>query len=111
MFLLGVSGASTRPIKEIYLLRDYRRPTLILVNTAGGNNYFEVPGTWYQVPGIFFNKKLKNVSQLWVRPIEWFKLNFASCVVQQTRSLDVLILYFICNTWYGFCELNLRYDY
>ena len=30
------------------------------------------------------------------------KLNFASCVVHQTRSY---------NTSYGFCELNLRYDY
>ena len=38
------------------------------------------------------------------------KLNFSSCVVHQTHSLDVLILYFIYNTWYGFCELNLRYD-
>ena len=26
--------------------------------------------------------------------IEWLKLNFASCVVHQTRSLDVLIPYF-----------------
>ena len=33
--------------------------------------------------------------QLWVRPIEWLKLNFASCVVHQTRSLDVLMLYLI----------------
>ena len=28
--------------------------------------------------------------QLWVRPIEWLKLNFTSCVVQQTRSLTYL---------------------
>ena len=35
--------------------------------------------------------------QLWVRPIEWLKLNFASCVVHHRRSLDVLILYFIYN--------------
>ena len=35
--------------------------------------------------------------QLWVQPIEWLKLNFASCVVHQTRSLGVLIRYFIIN--------------
>ena len=35
--------------------------------------------------------------QLWVRTIEWLKLNFASCVVHQTCSLDMLILYFIYN--------------
>ena len=33
--------------------------------------------------------------QLWVRPIEWLKLNFAICVLHQTRSLDVLILSFL----------------
>ena len=43
---------------------------------------------------IFLNKTLKN-RQLLARPIEWLKLNFASCAVHQTRSLDVLILYFI----------------
>ena len=42
---------------------------------------------------LFFIEK----RQLWVGPIEWLKLNFASCVVHQTRSLDVLILYFIHN--------------
>ena len=49
--------------------------------------------------------------QLWVRPIEWLKLNFESFVIHQTRSLGVLILYFIYNTsyQYGVCELNLRY--
>ena len=31
------------------------------------------------------------------RPIEWLNLNFASCVIHQTRSLGVLILYFIYN--------------
>ena len=43
--------------------------------------------------------KLKNVSCEYNR--EWLKLNFASCVVYQTRSYNK----------YGFCELNLRYDY
>ena len=43
-------------------------------------------------------KKLKNVSCEYNR--EWFKLNFASCVVHQTRSYNK----------YGFCELNLDYD-
>ena len=43
---------------------------------------------------------LKNVSCEYNR--EWLKLNFAICVVpHQTRSYDK----------YGFCELNLRYDY
>ena len=38
---------------------------------------------------------LKNEKRpLCVRPIEWLKLNFASCVIHQTRSLGVLILYF-----------------
>ena len=36
--------------------------------------------------------------QLWVRPIGWLKLNFEGCVVHQTRSLDVLILYFIYSS-------------
>ena len=37
---------------------------------------------------------------LWVQPIEWLKLNVASCVIHQTRSLGVLILYFIiCTFW------------
>ena len=35
--------------------------------------------------------------QLRVRPIEWLKLNFASCVVHQTRSLDVLMLHLFYN--------------
>ena len=35
--------------------------------------------------------------QLWVRPIEWLKLIFTSCVMHQTRSLGVLIPYFIYN--------------
>ena len=30
--------------------------------------------------------EIRNKRQLWVRPIEWLKLNFASCVVHQTRS-------------------------
>ena len=29
--------------------------------------------------------------------MEWLKLNFASCVIHQTRSLGVLILYFFYN--------------
>ena len=33
--------------------------------------------------------------RLWVRPIEWLKLSFASSVIHQTRSLGVLILSFI----------------
>ena len=27
----------------------------------------------------------------------WLKLNFASCVIRQTRSLDALVLCSICN--------------
>ena len=46
-----------------------------------------------------FYKKVEK-RQLWVRPTEWVKLNFASCVVHQTRWLDVLILYFICNMFF-----------
>ena len=42
----------------------------------------------------FFVKKKNEKRQLWVRPIEKLKLNFASCVVHQTRSLGVLILCF-----------------
>ena len=45
---------------------------------------------------IFFLKKIEK-RQLLVRPTEWLKLNFASCVVHQTRSLDVLILRFVYN--------------
>ena len=40
----------------------------------------------------FFHTKVEK-RQLWVRSLEWLKLNFASCAVHQTRSLDVLILY------------------
>ena len=29
---------------------------------------------------------------------EWLKLDFVSCVIRQTRSLDALELYSICNT-------------
>ena len=35
--------------------------------------------------------------QLWVRAIKWLKLIIASCVVHQTLSLEVLILYFTYN--------------
>ena len=45
--------------------------------------------------------------QLWVWPIEWLKLNFASCVIHQTRALGVV--YAIFHLCYGVCELNLRY--
>ena len=30
--------------------------------------------------------------QLWVRPFEWLKLNFASCVVHQTRSYKMVFV-------------------
>ena len=46
------------------------------------------PNCW--TLGVFFIKIEKR--QLWVRPIELLKLNFASCVLHQTRSLDVFIL-------------------
>ena len=39
--------------------------------------------------------------------IEWLKLNFASCGVRQTRSLEVLILYFII---YDMVFVNETYD-
>ena len=32
--------------------------------------------------------------QLWVRPIEWLKLSFASCVVHQTRSFIYIYIHF-----------------
>ena len=48
------------------------------------------------VPLVFLFKIEKR--QLRVRPIEWLKLNFASRVIHQTRSLGVLILYFIYDT-------------
>ena len=54
----------------------------------------------------FFSLKLEK-RQLCVRPIEWLKLNFASCVVRQTRSLDVFILYFIYN---NMVLVNQTYD-
>ena len=44
---------------------------------------------------VLFSKTDKR--QLRVRPIEWLKLNFATCVVYQTRPFGVLILYFIYN--------------
>ena len=41
--------------------------------------------------------------QLWVRPIEWLKLNVGSCVIRQTRPLGALVLYYIpfviCNIY------------
>ena len=37
----------------------------------------------------------------------WLKLNFASCVIHQTRSLGALVLYSIYKT-YGVCELHRR---
>ena len=47
---------------------------------------------------ILFYKKLKNVSCEYDRLNGWnYQVNFASCVVHQTRSLDVLIRYFIYN--------------
>ena len=30
--------------------------------------------------------------QLWVQPFEWLKLNFASCVVHQTRSYNIIFV-------------------
>ena len=47
--------------------------------------------------GVYFTQEVEK-RQLWVQSIDWLKLNFASCVVHQTRSLDVLILHFIYNT-------------
>ena len=44
-----------------------------------------------------FYKKLKNVSCEYDRLNGWNSTFFASCVVHQTRSLDVLILYLIYN--------------
>ena len=48
-----------------------------------------------QLYGVFFNKKLKNVSCESTTD-GWLKLNFASCVIRQTRSLGVLVL---CSNW------------
>ena len=40
------------------------------------------------------------IRQLWVRPIEWLKLNFASIVVHPTRSLDVYhIMVCVIKKW------------
>ena len=56
-----------------------------------------------------FYKKLKNVGCEYDRLNGWnTTFNCASCVVHQTRSLDV---YSIFHLKCGFCELNLRYDY
>ena len=39
------------------------------------------------------------------------KLNFASCVVHQTRSLDVLILYLVPGiSFYDMVVVNQTYD-
>ena len=38
-----------------------------------------------------FYKKVEK-RQLWVRPCEWLKLNFASCVVHQTRSYNMFFV-------------------
>ena len=35
---------------------------------------------------IHIKKKRNEKRQLWVRPIEWLKVNFASCVIHQTRD-------------------------
>ena len=51
-------------------------------------------------------QKKSKKRQLWVRPIKWLKLNFASCVMHQTRSLGVLIPYFIHNMVF----VNYTYD-
>ena len=58
------------------------------------HEYVRVPGTHVLRSTNFFFKTYTPRSillkvekrQLWVRPIEWLKLNFASCVVHQTRS-------------------------
>ena len=79
-------------------------------NTGGIYRRYASVRTVPNKPLVFLNFLYKNEKrQLWVRPIEWLNLNFASCVVHQTRSLDVLVPCFIYNTWYGVCELNLRY--
>ena len=41
---------------------------------------------------VLYSKYKNRKRQLWVRPIEWLKLNFASCAIRQTRSLGVLNL-------------------
>ena len=48
----------------------------------------------------YFIKKMKNVSceYRYDRLIEWLKLNFASCMVHQTRSWDFLFEKGVCST-------------
>ena len=57
-------------------------------------NFWNEPGS-QEPDGIFYTgtKFLWNVEnrQLWVRPCEWLKLNFASCVVHQTRSYNMVL--------------------
>ena len=57
----------------------------------------------YLLPPVFY-KSWKR--RLWVPPIEWLKLNFARCIVHQTRSLGVLIQEFIYNMVF----VNKTYD-
>ena len=56
---------------------------------------------WVFVSFLFMKKIEK--SHLWVRPIEWLKLNLASCVIRQTRSLGVLVL--CCTLLFFFCAV------
>ena len=41
---------------------------------------------WQHFFHLYSIGRTHSLRQLWVRPCEWLKLNFASCVVHQTRS-------------------------
>ena len=49
---------------------------------------------FFNFKNIHLLRKLKNVSGEY-KLFEWLKLNFVSCVVHQTRSLGMRIVYFI----------------
>ena len=76
----------------LYIARGLRKFAVLIFYTSK-----------YQV--VAFLQKVEK-RQLWVRPIEWLKLNFASCVILQDtfvgRAYSIFHLY-------GVCELNLRY--
>ena len=54
---------------------------------------------------IFFKNKIEK-RQLWVRPIEWLKLNFASCVVHVFYFQKIFILFWTCQSGHQILALS-----
>ena len=74
----GSIQGSHRPISFMMNIKHAR--TILCVKLSINNNIVGL------VHKNHILNEIRNKRQLWVRPIEWLKLNFASCVVHQTRS-------------------------